>query len=95
MSSSVAGNAGTDRHLHAIFLNGKTDHPAVDDEFRRLERDTIVGEHYKNAVIMLVERLSKVIITLKTEGQESKEYRNGHEPLVSDHAEKRDQVDDI
>lgn len=41
------------------------DYPAFDREFGHLEGDTIVGEHHKSAVITLVERLSKVIITLK------------------------------
>lgn len=39
------------------------------DEFGHLEGDTIVGKHHKSAVITLVERLSKVIITLKPKGR--------------------------
>lgn len=36
-----------------------------------MEGDTIVGVHHKSAVITLVERLSKVIITLKPEGRKA------------------------
>lgn len=50
----------------------ETDHPEFDDEFGHLEGDTIVGAHHKSAVITLVERLSKVIITLKPEGRKAK-----------------------
>lgn len=50
----------------------ETDHPEFNDEFGHLEGDTIVGVHHKSAVITLVERLSKVIITLKPEGRKAK-----------------------
>lgn len=49
------------------------DYPAFDTEFGHLEGDTIVGEHHKSAVITLVERLSKVIITLKPKGRTAKD----------------------
>ncbi|MCG1010925.1 IS30 family transposase [Salinicoccus sp. ID82-1] len=45
------------------------DYPAFNDEFGHLEGDTIVGVRHKSAVITLVERLSKAIITLKPEGR--------------------------
>lgn len=41
------------------------------NEFGHLEGDTIVGLKHKNAVITLVERLSKVIITLKPCGRQA------------------------
>lgn len=40
-------------------------------EFGHLEGDTIVGAKHKSAVITLVERLSKVIITLKPAGRQA------------------------
>ena len=40
-------------------------------EFGHLEGDTIVGEKHKSAVITLVERYSKAIITLKTNGRKA------------------------
>ena len=52
------------RERAVIFPNFKT-------EFGHLEGDTIVGEKHKSAVITLVERLSKAIITLKTEGRKA------------------------
>ena len=47
----------------------ETDYPAFEEEFGHLEGDTIVGVHHKSAVVTLVERLSKAIITLKPEGR--------------------------
>lgn len=49
------------------------DYPAFNTEFGHLDGDTIVGEHHKSAVITLVERLSKVIITLKPNGRTAKD----------------------
>ena len=48
-----------------------------------LEGDTIVGGKHKSAVITLVERLSKVIITLKPEGRQAKDIENRAESMVS------------
>lgn len=49
----------------------KTDYPQFQTEFGHLEGDTIVGVQHKSAVITLVERLLKVIITLKPEGRQA------------------------
>ena len=43
----------------------------ISSEFGHLEGDTIVGIHHKSAVITLVERLSKVIITIKPNGRKA------------------------
>lgn len=48
-------------------------YPEFEFEFGHLEGDTIVGRHHKSAVITLVERLSKAIITLKTNGRKANE----------------------
>ncbi|MDK4381892.1 IS30 family transposase, partial [Enterococcus faecium] len=45
------------------------DYSQFSNEFGHLEGDTIVGLKHKSAVITLVERLSKVIITLKPCGR--------------------------
>ncbi|WP_159153924.1 IS30 family transposase [Enterococcus faecalis] len=44
-----------------------------DEEFGHLEGDAIVGVKHKSAVITLVERLSKAIITLKPAGRQAKD----------------------
>ncbi|BCZ35687.1 hypothetical protein GVanDAA622_03780 [Enterococcus faecium] len=46
-------------------------YPDFNSEFGHLEDDTIVGIHHKSAVITLVERLSKVIITIKPNGRKA------------------------
>lgn len=46
------------------------------NEFGHLEGDTIVGQKHKSAVITLVERLSKVIITLQPEGRRAIDIEN-------------------
>ena len=46
------------------------------NEFGHLEGDTIVGKHHKSSVITLVERLSKVIITLKPNGRQAIDIEN-------------------
>src|SRR5690625_2994236 len=48
------------------------EHPNYENEFGHLEGDTIIGNHHKGAVITLVERLSKCIITIKPEGRKAK-----------------------
>lgn len=47
------------------------DYPQFDTEFGHLEGDTIIGENHKSAVITLVERISKVIISLKPKGRQA------------------------
>lgn len=51
--------------------NRSDDYPDFNSEFGHLEGDTIVGVHHKSAVITLVERLSKAIITIKTNGRKA------------------------
>lgn len=46
-------------------------YPDFHTEFGHLEGDNIVGEKHKSAIITLVERLSKAIITLKTNGRKA------------------------
>lgn len=50
-----------------------SDYPNFDQEFGHLEGDTIVGIHHKSAVITLVERMSKAIITIKPAGRKAKD----------------------
>ena len=45
------------------------DYQLFNNELCHLEGDTIVGKDYKSAVITLIERLSKVLITLKPIGR--------------------------
>lgn len=52
------------------------EHPKFENEFGHLEGDTIVGRKHKSAVITLVERLSKVIITLKPAGRQAMDIEN-------------------
>lgn len=47
------------------------DYPDFVTEFGHLEGDTIVGLNHKSTVITLVERLSKLIITLKPDGRKA------------------------
>lgn len=52
------------------------DYDQFENEFGHLEGDTIVGQKHKSAVITLVERLSKVIITLKPCGRHAADIEN-------------------
>ncbi|MGM8139776.1 IS30 family transposase [Enterococcus italicus] len=52
------------------------DYTSFEEEFGHLEGDTIVGQKHKSAVITLVERLSKVIITLQPEGRRAIDIEN-------------------
>ncbi|TDQ39080.1 IS30 family transposase [Aureibacillus halotolerans] len=49
------------------------DYPTCKNEFGHMEGDTIVGVRHKSAVVTLIERMSKVIITLKPEGRTAKD----------------------
>jgi len=51
--------------------NRKQEYPNYIEEFGHLEGDTIVGSQHKSAVITLVERLTKCIITIKPEGRKA------------------------
>ncbi|MCO4491265.1 transposase IS1239 [Streptococcus infantarius subsp. infantarius] len=46
-------------------------YPEFENEFGHLEGDTIVGKNHKSAVITLVEKQSKAIITLQTNGRKA------------------------
>jgi transposase, IS30 family len=68
-------NGHQERRGKQAFKRSMTDreaaHPLYKEEFGHLEGYTIVGVRHKSAVITLVERLSKVIITLKPEGRKA------------------------
>ncbi|NMA75316.1 MAG: IS30 family transposase [Bacteroidales bacterium] len=55
------------------------DYPEFDSEFGHIEGDTIIGKDHKSAVITLVERLSKVIITLKPKGRKASDIKDSLE----------------
>ncbi|AXY25934.1 IS30 family transposase [Suicoccus acidiformans] len=46
-------------------------YPEYNEEFGHFEGDTIVGKNHQSAAITLVERISKLAITLKTEGRKA------------------------
>lgn len=52
------------------------EHNNFKNEFGHLEGDTIVGKNHQSAVITLVERLSKVIITLRPSGRQAVDIEN-------------------
>ena len=52
------------------------DYDQFENEFGHLESDTIVDQKHKSAVITLVERLSKVIVTLKPCGRHVADIEN-------------------
>ena len=56
----IWGKQSNTRPIHTR----EVDQPNFNQIFEHLEGDTIVGKQHKSAVITLVERLSKVIITL-------------------------------
>ena len=61
------GRQGFTRDLRAR----EKEHPNFAVEFGHLEGDTIVGKAHKTAIITLVERKTKSIIALKTEGRKA------------------------
>ena len=61
------GKQASKRHIS----DREKDYPLFKNEFGHIEGDTIVGVHHKSAVITLVERLSKAIITLMPEGRKA------------------------
>lgn len=62
--------------FHRSIHDRTHDYTHFNHEFGHLEGDTIVGGKHKSAVITLVERLSKVIITLKPTGRQAKDIEN-------------------
>src|SRR5690625_6971911 len=48
------------------------EHPDYANEFGHLEGDTIVGQQHKSAIITLIERLSKRIISIKTKDKKAR-----------------------
>lgn len=52
------------------------DYTSFEEEIGHLEGDTIVGQKHKSAIITLVERLSKVIITLQPEDRRAIDIEN-------------------
>ncbi len=63
-------NRGKQQYQRSIH-DRPDNYPDFNSEFGHLEGDTIVGIHHKSAVITLVERLSKVIITIKPNGRKA------------------------
>ena len=53
--------------------NRKEDYPDYENEFGHLEGDTIIGKNHQSAVITFAERVSKLIIALKTPGRKAKD----------------------
>ncbi len=62
-----SGKNGEKQQYQRSIHDRPDNYPDFNSEFGHLEGDTIVGIHHKSAVITLVERLSKVIITIKTQ----------------------------
>lgn len=62
------GKHSSTRSIHSR----KDSYSQFDTEFGHLEGDTIVGKKHKSAIITLVERQSKIIITLKPDGRTAK-----------------------
>ncbi|KAA1039541.1 IS30 family transposase [Macrococcus equipercicus] len=57
--------------------------PDFDREFGHLEGDTIVGRRHGSAVITLVERVSKMIITLRLEGRKASDIEKALNSMFS------------
>lgn len=58
-------------------------YPEFEQEFGHLEGDTIVGKRHKSAVITLVERFSKAIITLRTDGRKASDIESSIDQWLS------------
>lgn len=56
--------------------NRNEEHPNSEKELGQLKGNTIVGKHHKVAVITLVERLSKYIITIKPDGHRTSDVES-------------------
>lgn len=50
-------------------------YPKYEEDFGHLKGDTIIGKDHKSAVITLVERKSKAIITLKPKGRTAEDVK--------------------
>lgn len=57
--------------------------PDFDKAFGHLEGDTIIGRHHGSAVITLVERVSKMIITLRPEGRKASDIEKALNSMFS------------
>ena len=66
------GNKSSEGRIH----ERNDQYQTFDEEFGHLAGDTIVGAKHRSAVITLVERLSKVIISLKTAGRQTKDIEH-------------------
>lgn len=85
-------NGQKETHEKQAFRRGLREradvYPDFKTEFGHLDGDTIVGEKHKSAVITLIERFSKAIITLKTNGRKASDIEssiNQRLPHVPDH----------
>lgn len=57
-------------------------YPKFEREFWHIEGDTIVEKHQKSAVIPLVEKQSKAIITLQTNGWKASDVKQSLNRLL-------------
>ena len=64
-------NVAENKPSSEISWEREVDYPAFTEELGHHEGIPIVGAHHKSAVITLVERLSKIIITLKPDGRKA------------------------
>lgn len=66
---------GKQAFKRSIHIRNKS-YPNFKNEFGHFEGDTIVGKNRKSCAITLVERVSKAIITLKSENRTAKAIEN-------------------
>ncbi len=57
--------------------------PLFNKEFEHVEGDTIVGRSHGSAIITLVERVSKIIITLRPKGRKATDIENALHSMFS------------